>query len=111
MIDQITKNDAYCHHPTPLKYGAESYISVLTRLIDGQSFGTLCAIDPKPARVEILPSVGCSSSSPISSLWTSTHSTVDAEKPLTPCEGLVALGQPISIGSSDGPVCCGTPAD
>ncbi len=45
------RTTAYCEHPTPEQYGFESYISVPITLPDGRFFGTLCALDPRPARV------------------------------------------------------------
>lgn len=50
-IDHVDRDGAFCNHPTPRKYGFQSYVSVPIRLKDGSIFGTLCAIDPKPARV------------------------------------------------------------
>ena len=50
-IDHVAEDEAYCGHPTPKMYGFQSYISVPIRLNDGQFFGTLCGIDPRPRRV------------------------------------------------------------
>ncbi len=41
----------YAAHHTPALYGLQSYISVPIRLADGRFFGTLCAIDPEPRRL------------------------------------------------------------
>jgi signal transduction histidine kinase len=51
VIDDATIDPTFCNHPTPRHYGFRSYISVPINLPDGRFFGTLCAIDPKPARV------------------------------------------------------------
>jgi signal transduction histidine kinase len=51
VIDDVARDELYCGHPTPRMYGFQSYISMPIRLPDGQFFGTLCAIDPKPARL------------------------------------------------------------
>jgi signal transduction histidine kinase len=51
VIDHVTENPLFRDHPTPKMYGFESYISVPIRH-RGEFFGTLCAIDPRPARVE-----------------------------------------------------------
>src|SRR5687768_13233753 len=51
VIDDATTDPTFCNHPTPRHYGFRSYISVPINLPDGRFFGTLCAIDPKPARV------------------------------------------------------------
>lgn len=50
-IDHVARDGAYCDHPAPRKYGFQSYVSVPITLPDGRFFGTLCAFDPKPARV------------------------------------------------------------
>lgn len=52
VIDQVANNPAYANHHTPLMYGLQSYISVPIILKDGSFFGTLCAIDPKPAQLD-----------------------------------------------------------
>jgi signal transduction histidine kinase len=51
VIDHVAQDDAYCGHPTPAIYGFQSYISMPIFLKDGSFFGTLCAIDPKPAKL------------------------------------------------------------
>ena len=51
VIDHVAQDPAFCKHPTPEMYGFQSYISVPIILSDGRFFGTLCAIDPKPARL------------------------------------------------------------
>jgi signal transduction histidine kinase len=51
VIDHADEDIVYCKHPTPKLYGFQSYISVPIRLANGEFFGTLCAIDPKPAQV------------------------------------------------------------
>lgn len=53
IIDHVSGDDLYRHHHTPLKYGFESYISVPIFLPGGRFFGTLCCIDPKPARLNV----------------------------------------------------------
>jgi signal transduction histidine kinase len=50
-IDHVAEDEVFCGHATPKMYGFQSYISVPITLPDGRFFGTLCAIDPKPARV------------------------------------------------------------
>ncbi|BAT59526.1 bacteriophytochrome [Variibacter gotjawalensis] len=49
VIDDVDNDPTYCDHPTPAMYGFKSYISVPIFLTDGEFFGTLCAIHPKPA--------------------------------------------------------------
>lgn len=50
-IDDVSKDLVYANHPTPALYGLQSYISMPIVLPDGRFFGTLCAVDPKPARL------------------------------------------------------------
>ncbi len=51
VIDHVAADPAFCHHHTPKLYGFQSYISFPISLPDGRFFGTLCAIDPRPARL------------------------------------------------------------
>jgi transcriptional regulator with XRE-family HTH domain len=51
VIDEVSKDKVYANHPTPAMYGFQSYISVPILRKDGSFFGTLCAIDPKPAKI------------------------------------------------------------
>jgi DNA-binding XRE family transcriptional regulator len=51
IIDDVSQDEFYAKHPTPPLYGFQSYISVPVFRQDGSFFGTLCAIDPKPAKV------------------------------------------------------------
>jgi signal transduction histidine kinase len=51
VIDNVAEDPVYCDHHTPATYGLQSYISMPIILPDGTFFGTLCAIDPKPAEL------------------------------------------------------------
>ncbi len=51
VIDNVAEDPVYCGHHTPKLYGLQSYISVPVVLPDGRFFGTLCAIDAKPAQL------------------------------------------------------------
>jgi signal transduction histidine kinase len=51
IIDNVEKDNAFLNHPTPALYGFKSYISVPIVRKNGTFFGTLCAIDPKPAKL------------------------------------------------------------
>src|SRR3984885_2114354 len=51
VIDHVEHDKIFCGHPTPRMYGFQSYISVPIFRKDGSFFGTLCAIDPKPHRL------------------------------------------------------------
>ena len=52
VIDHVIKNDIFKDHHTPALYGFQSYISVPIVKRDGTFFGTLCAIDPHPRKLE-----------------------------------------------------------
>jgi signal transduction histidine kinase len=58
VIDNVAEDGIYCGHHTPAQYGFQSYISVPITLPDGSFFGTLCAIDPQPARLKNPETVG-----------------------------------------------------
>jgi hypothetical protein len=47
VIDHVSEDADFQGHPTPARYGFQSYISVPIRH-EGVFFGTLCAIDPRP---------------------------------------------------------------
>ena len=51
VIDEADADPRYCGHHTVVKYGLQSYISVPLRYPDGRFFGTLCAIDSAPAKL------------------------------------------------------------
>lgn len=51
IIDHVTRDDGFCDHPTPRAYGFESYISIPIFRRNGEFFGTLCALDPLPAKL------------------------------------------------------------
>jgi signal transduction histidine kinase len=56
VIDKVSEDPAYCNHHTPRTYGFESYFSIPLYRPDGEYFGTLCGIDPLPAKLST-PSV------------------------------------------------------
>ena len=58
VIDHVDKDEVFCRHPTPAMYGFQSYISVPIFRPGGAFFGTLCAIDPRPARVNTPETIG-----------------------------------------------------
>src|SRR5262249_24585277 len=57
VIDHVTEDEIFRNHPTPAMYGFQSYISMPIFLKDG-FFGTLCAIDPKPAHLKNPETIG-----------------------------------------------------
>lgn len=57
-IDHVAAEPRFCAHHTPAMYGFQSYISVPLRRPDGSFFGTLCAIDPEPAHVNNVETIG-----------------------------------------------------
>ncbi|MCX7309131.1 MAG: GAF domain-containing sensor histidine kinase, partial [Afipia sp.] len=58
VINNVAEDGTYCGHQTPAMYGFQSYISMPIKRKDGTFFGTLCAIDPKPAKLNTLEVVG-----------------------------------------------------
>jgi len=52
VINNVDLDEHYSKHHTPAMYGFKSYISVPIIKRDGSFFGTLCAIDPKPAIID-----------------------------------------------------------
>lgn len=52
VIDHVSEDDHYRDHHTPRRYGFQSYISIPVFRPDGDYFGTLCALDPLPARLK-----------------------------------------------------------
>ena len=52
VIDHASDDTRFRGHATPALYGFQSYISMPIVLPDGQFFGTLCAIDPKPVELD-----------------------------------------------------------
>lgn len=51
VIDHVAEDLDYRTHHTPAIYGFESYISMPIVRADGSFFGTLCALDPLPAKL------------------------------------------------------------
>jgi signal transduction histidine kinase len=49
IINDVSEDPVFCDHHTPKLYGFRSYISIPIYRKEGGFFGTLCAIDPKPA--------------------------------------------------------------
>jgi signal transduction histidine kinase len=58
VIDHVEADPNWRAHHTPAMYGFQSYISMPIVLRNGSFFGTLCAIDPRPARVSTPEVVG-----------------------------------------------------
>jgi signal transduction histidine kinase len=58
VIDHVAMDPLFCDHHTPAKYGIQSYISVPITLPDGRFFGTLCAIDPRPNKLNTPETLG-----------------------------------------------------
>jgi signal transduction histidine kinase len=51
VIDHVSEDPHFRTHHTPGMYGFQSYISVPITRTNGDFFGTLCALDPLPAKV------------------------------------------------------------
>lgn len=58
VIDHVAEDRVFRANPTPALYGFQSYISQPIILPDGNFFGTLCAIDPRPNRLNTPPVLG-----------------------------------------------------
>jgi signal transduction histidine kinase len=58
IIDHVEQDACYKNHHTPKIYGLESYISFPIILKDGSFFGTLCAIDANPAKLNNTKIIG-----------------------------------------------------
>jgi signal transduction histidine kinase len=52
VFGHASAHPQFAQHPTPKLYGFESYISIPIFLADGEFFGTLCALDPLPAKLD-----------------------------------------------------------
>ena len=52
IIEEVRKSTEFCNHHTPAQYGFQSYISFPIFRKNGDFFGTLCAIDPEPAKLD-----------------------------------------------------------
>jgi len=52
VVDHVAEDALYCTHPVPAMYGFQSYISMPIFLKDGSFYGTLCALDFKPAKIK-----------------------------------------------------------
>jgi signal transduction histidine kinase len=57
-IDDVAVDEVYRDHAMPAKYGFGSYIAVPIVLRNGDFFGTLCAIDRRPADVSAPGTIG-----------------------------------------------------
>ncbi len=51
VIDSVRDSERYRDHHTPRIYGFQSYFSIPIFRPDGFYFGTLCGLDPEPARL------------------------------------------------------------
>lgn len=51
VFDDASDDIKWSRHPVPVIYGIKSYCSFPVYLDDGSFFGTLCAIDTEPRRV------------------------------------------------------------
>ena len=58
VIDHVSQDPLYASHHTPRIYGLQSYISIPIILPDGSFFGTLCAMDSAPAKLNTPAVIG-----------------------------------------------------
>jgi len=54
VFGHASMHPRFSSHPVPKQYGFESYISIPIFRADGKFFGTLCALDPLPAKLDDL---------------------------------------------------------
>ena len=52
LFGQASNHPHFCNHPLPKQYGFESYASIPIFRKDGTFFGTLCALDPEPRKLD-----------------------------------------------------------
>ena len=52
VIDNVADQPKWLTHPAPALYGFKSYVSLPIFLADGSFYGTLCAIDPQPRKLD-----------------------------------------------------------
>lgn len=52
IIDEVKESTLYRNHPIPAQYGFQSYISYPIYRKNGDFFGTLCALDTEPAKLD-----------------------------------------------------------
>lgn len=57
VIDCVRDSDCYRDHHTPRIYGFQSYFSIPIFRPDGFYFGTLCGLDPDPAKLSEGPTI------------------------------------------------------
>jgi GAF domain-containing protein len=58
IIDHVDADEDWQTHPVPIMYGFKSYASFPIHLSDGSFYGTLCAIDPQPRRLNDAATIG-----------------------------------------------------
>ncbi|MDB5736671.1 MAG: histidine kinase [Sphingomonas bacterium] len=58
IINNVAEDAIYHAHHTPQLYGFQCYISMPIILRNGEFFGTLCAIDPRPAMLDTPETIG-----------------------------------------------------
>lgn len=52
IFGEASRDPRFSEHPVPKMYGFESYVSIPIFRVDGEFFGTLCALDPLPAKLD-----------------------------------------------------------
>jgi signal transduction histidine kinase len=58
VIDHVAEDTQFAEHPIPKMYGFQSYLSTPIKRPDGTFFGTLCVVDPRPAKLSDPHTVG-----------------------------------------------------
>jgi GAF domain-containing protein len=52
IISEVASDSKYADHPVPKLFGFQSYFSLPIIFPNGEFFGTLCGLDPVPARLD-----------------------------------------------------------
>lgn len=58
VIEDVAEDPTWCDHPAPAMYGFQSYVSMPILRKDGEFFGTLCAFDRRPAKLNTPDTIG-----------------------------------------------------
>jgi signal transduction histidine kinase len=88
IIDHVSQDAVYRDHHTPRIYGFQSYISIPIFRQNGEYFGTLCGLDPKPMTLST-PAIVSSMT-----LFAQLISMqLDADRQLADAQGLLADAQ------------------
>lgn len=57
IISEVASDTKYADHPIPKLFGFQSYFSLPIIFPNGEFFGTLCGLDPVPAKLDNLETI------------------------------------------------------